>query len=518
MIKPARLKGHNKLLVAFFLILLVAFFSAGTALGQTPRYGGTLKMVITNEPFSLGYPPTMTGQTDGQISSVCLETLFRFDREGNLVPLLATGWKADPAAKTITITLRQGVKFQDGSDFNAEVCKWNLEQYQSGARQELKKVSQIDIIDAYTIHLTLAEFDNTLITFLANCADAGRMISRQAFEKNGKSWCEANPVGTGPFQFVSRQKDVSVIWKKFDGYWGGKPYLDEIQMLRIEDPTVALMSFKAGQIHILGTTTPINSKALETEGKYVMVMEPQGQVPAIAGYSLDPESPFSKLKVRQAMAYALDTDALCKAFGQGYWVVQNQWAVPGTWGYNPDVKGYPYDPEKAKRLLSEAGYPNGFKTKLNFFNLRPIYVDEATAMQRYLQAVGIEVELVGLQRPKFAEMASLGSGWAGMIRMQGFSSPDPLIKYAGVVSGQEFKGLFMPPELVKLYYQATAAPDFKTKQKLVHELMKMATDTYCIASFLYLQQQPIFKSTKVHDDLYGEIPYRYISPKTWVDK
>jgi ABC-type transport system substrate-binding protein len=507
--------------IAFCLISSLTFFSAAKQTGaQTPQSGGILKMVQASEPFSLGYPATMTGQTDGQVSSLALETLFRFDEQGNMVPLLATDWKTDPTAKTITITLRKGVKFHDGSDFDASVCKWNLDKYrkEKAKRPELKKVSSVDIVDNYTVRLNLSEFDNTIVTFLANCADAGRMISRKAFETHGKEWCEQNPVGTGPFQFVTRQKDVIITWKRFDGYWGGKPYLDGVEMHRIQDPTVALMAFKSGEMHILGTTTPKNGKGLEEEGKCRMVRPPQGQVPALAGYANDPNSPFAKLKVRQAMAHAINVPALNEAFGLGYWEVQNQWAIPGTWGYNPDVVGYPYNPEKAKKLLAEAGYPNGFTTTMNFYNLRPIYVDESTAIQRFLQAVGIEVKLNGVQRPKFAEMASLGSGWDGIVRMQGFSSPDPLIKYAGVAAGQEFAGVYLPPEFTALYNKAAAAPDFETKKRLVHQLMKMATDEYCIATHLYVQTSPFFKSKKVHDDLYGDVPFRYLSPMTWLER
>ena len=118
----------------------------------TPKYGGVLKM-FGFEMFSF-YPPAMTGQTDNQQTSVCLETLFRFDEKGNIIPLLATGWKADVEAKSFTITLRKGVKFHDGSDFNAEVCKWNLDIIRE-KRPELKSVSSIDVVDPYTIRLNL---------------------------------------------------------------------------------------------------------------------------------------------------------------------------------------------------------------------------------------------------------------------------------------------------------------------------------------------------------------------------
>jgi len=514
-----RLTKQFSLILALCFIFSMAFFNyakAAPAPSPTPKYGGILKYQL-QEPFSLGYPGTMTGSTDGQTSSVCLETLFRFDANANMVPLLATDWKADPAAKTITITLRKGVKFHDGTNFNASACKWNLDQYRSGGRPELKKVTSVDVVDDYTVRLNLSVFDNTVVTALANGGDAGRMISPTAFNANGgKAWSEKNPVGTGPFQFVSWQKEVAMKWKRFDGYWDGKPYLDGIENVRIPDMTVQLMAFKSGDLHMI-IPDPKDAKALEKEGKYNFAVPPEGQIPAFAGYARDPKSPFADLRVRQALAYALDVKTLANAIGLGYWKVQNQWAIPGTWGYSPAVVGYPYNPQKAKELLAQAGYPNGFKTAASFFNLTPIYIDEMSAIQLQLKAVGIDVTLNPLQRPGFAEMASLGKGWNGIVRMQGYSSPDPLFRYANVVAGQEFAGIYLPNEFKDLYAQATQAPNFAAKQKLVHQLMKMATDKYCMAAHLYLQPSPIFKSKKVHDDLYGIIPFRWLSPKTWLE-
>lgn len=477
------------------------------------KYGGVLKMTVS-EPYSIGYPGTMTGQTDGQTSMRACETLFRYDEEANMVPLLATKWEADPAAMTITVELRKGIKFTDGSDFDASVCKWNLDQYRSGARPELNKVESVEVVNDYTVRLNLTEFDNTIINALCNGADAGRMISQKAYEENGQEWCEQNPVGTGPFKFVSRTKDVEIIWEKNKDYWDGEPYLDGHHQLRIADATVALMSFKNGELHIHGTN-PTEGKNLEATGLYNKVIPPEGQVPALAGAANDPY--FSKLKVRQAMAYAIDVESLNAAFGQGDWKIQNQWAVPGTWGYNPDVKGYPYDPDKARELLAEAGYPDGFDTVLHFYNTGGVQMDENVAIQAYLKDVGIRAELDPMLRPAFADVASNMKGFTGIVRQQGFSLVDPLQKYAGVAAGQEFAGVVLPQKFLDIYAQATAAPDFNKKQELVHELMKIATDEYCIATHLYVQTSPIFKSKLLHDDLYGVVPYRYVSPWAWLD-
>ena len=100
----------------------------------------------------------------------------------------------------------------------------------------------------------------------------------------------------------------------------------------------------------------------------------------------------------------------------------------------------------------------------------------------------------------------------------GAASRSAGIEYAGVAAGQEFAGAYLPPEFTALYNKATAAPDFETKKRLVHELMKMATDEYCIATHLYVQTSPFFKSRKLHDDLFGDVPFRYLSPMTWLER
>jgi peptide/nickel transport system substrate-binding protein len=485
-----------------------------TPTGPTPKYGGTFKRTIS-EPYSLGYPPTMTGQTDGQSSHFALETLFRYDKEGNIVSLLANDYETDIAANTITITLRQGVKFHDGSDWNAEVCKWNLDQYRAGARAELDRVASVDVVDDYTVKLTLSSFDNTIINALCNGADAGRMISKQSFEANGgKDWAEKNPVGTGAWKFVSWEKDVGIKYTRFDDYWGGKPYLDGIELIRFADATAELLALKAGEIDS-DSVSPSDAADLLAEGKWDMVLAPFGQVPALAGAADDPY--FSKLEVRQAMSYALDTAALNEGIGKGYWIDINQWAIPGTWAYNPNVEDYPYNPEKAKQLLADAGFPDGIDTVLHFYNTGGAQLDLMTAIQSQLETGGINAELDPLLRPAFADIASNKKGYTGIICMQGFVFIDPLQKFAQVRAGNEFAGMVVSDKFKQIYDQAVQAPDQETKQKLVWDLMKESIDGSCMHTPISLNTIIIFKVKTLHDDGYGEIPYYYLSPKAWLE-
>jgi len=511
----------RSLFVILFIValsFLVAYAAETPAWAQTPQYGGILRIGYrTQNLLSLGYPPTMTGAQDGYQSEACLDTLFRYDEKLNLVPRLAMDWKVSPDAKSITLTLRQGVTFHDGSEFNAEVAKWNLENYMRSPKTELQTVKSIDVIDKYTIRLNLSEYDSLLIDMLAS--DPGRMISKKAYETKGQAWCEKNPVGTGPFKFVRWEKDVSVKYEKFDQYWEkGKPYLAGLEMVFFADDTTAMMSFKNGEIDIFYASGQ-NAKDLAAEGKYQFSFLPFGQQPFLAGDSLHPDSPFANIKVRQAMSFAIDNAAISKALGYGYWVPLNQWASPKTPAYNPHVVGYPYNPEKAKKLLAEAGYPNGFDTKI-YYLVSDASTPQMTAVQGFLTAVGIRAQLEPLQRAKYDVVATEGGWKNGICGVLTFARPDILVSMKPIVTrgSVKFPSMYRPPEYEELFVQALKATDVKTKKARTQELMKMGTDQYCMAHWLWVQTDIMVKQPRVHNDLFGEVPGWYISPDAWLSK
>ena len=152
--------------------------STPAATGVTPKKGGILKIGgVHSQTLSLGYPPTMAGEIDGYMSEPCLDTLFTYDKQLNLIPRLALSYKVADDAKSITLTLRQGVKFHDGSDFNAEVVKWNLDSYRATPKPDLAAVSSVDVVDPYTVRVNLKEYDSVLISKFTT--DPGRIISKK---------------------------------------------------------------------------------------------------------------------------------------------------------------------------------------------------------------------------------------------------------------------------------------------------------------------------------------------------
>jgi peptide/nickel transport system substrate-binding protein len=194
-----------------------------------------------------------------------------------MVPWLADNWKIDAVARTITITLKQGIMFQDNTPFNAEAVKWNLDRFFAAKRAELPAGSKADVVDNYTVKLTLPEWNNTAIIGMAYFA--GPMISPAAWQKSADNdkdrdaWVVTHPVGTGPFIFDSWQKTVKQIYKKNPNYWQkGKPYLDGIEWIFFADPTVMEAAYINKEIDFIYIVSPISARNLKAAGADIITL------------------------------------------------------------------------------------------------------------------------------------------------------------------------------------------------------------------------------------------------------
>jgi peptide/nickel transport system substrate-binding protein len=472
----------------------------GKAITETPKQGGSLKIGINGDAASIGYPPLMSRYYDYILSRPCVEALGRNDRTGKLVPWLATSWRIDPKSKTVAIALRKDVKFHDGTDFNAAAVKWNLDQFRDAGREELKNVASIDIIDNYTIRINLASFDNTIMMGLIYAA--GPMISPTAFNKNGKDWCSTHPVGTGPFQFVSWERDTAIKYRRFNGYWqNGKPYLDSLEWRIIKDTVTANAALKAQEIDVNVTVSPTDVQGLRGSYNVVRLDTQLGvSLTGLTGDSAHPDSPFANVKVRQAIGYAVDRNAIVDTIFRGFGTPTAQWGAPPNWAYNQKMKVF-YNPEKARKLLAEAGYPNGFKTKLLGQNL-PDIVNMMTAVQEYLARVGIEAQIDPADGGRF-RMAVTGPGWDGLIVSSIKCDGDNLYHMRTMVhsSGSLYgKNLTHPQKIDKLIDEAAAASNMRTKTTLMHQLQQVIFEEYSIFAPVFLTEQIAAKHPSIHND------------------
>ncbi|MFC1534493.1 ABC transporter substrate-binding protein [Thermodesulfobacteriota bacterium] len=513
-------------------VLILAFCNAVWAGSATksvnPEKGGVLRICTAGDPYGLGWPSTMRLLTDRYVSSAAVEALARYDDSGQVVPYLAEKWDVDASAKTITIYLKKGIKFHDGEDFNANSCKWNLDIYRKSPRPDLKAVGSIDVVDDYTVRLNLSKWNNSILSSLLS--PSGYMISPAAYKKNGKDWCGKNPVGTGPFKFVNWDRDVKIVFERFNNYWQkGKPYLDRVEFIPIPDPMVRVAAFRKGDVDVLISPPAKDTMDLEALGKYTIIRNRKGLGAgemAIFGDSIHPDSPFSKLKVRKAVSHAIDKKGLVEALMKGASTVTGQWGLPGNWGYNPDLRGFPYDPEKAKALLAEAGYPNGINITL-YCGTDQRSRDFSVAIQGQLSKVGIKAKIDAMQKGrlaflKYAKKEGKKAWKNGLILGWIKTSPDIPAEMTIVVhsNGDLYThGLIHPKEIDDLIDNALKVTEFEKKKALTHELQRVVFEKHAIFTPLHVPASTMVKYPKVRDDgIYMPDPTAWTLEQAWIKK
>ncbi len=371
------------------------------------KTGGTLRIIVAENPTgSMGIPADAKGQFF-IYSRPCIETLVSYNTQAELVGVLATGWKVADDLSYIDFTLRKGVKFQDGSDFNAQAVKFNLELNMKKAVAGTENWSGVTVIDEYTVRLGLKKYLNTVFMDLAQ--NAGKMISQANYEKNGEEACHWDKVvGTGPFVWAGYQTDKYFEFKRFDGYWGGKPTLDGIKFLIIPDFVTAELSFQGGDADAIYYVGRWGEVARDMVPKGFVAQGSNMGVRGIMPDSGNSGSTLSNLKLREAVEYAIDREKIAKALGNDYAFSLDQASPPHTNGYIPDYKGRTYDPNKAKALLTEAGYPNGFETTI--YAGVHISGNEIPAIQAYLKAVNINAKIESTSIAKWLDQES--NGWS----------------------------------------------------------------------------------------------------------
>ena len=481
---------------------------------MTPQYGGTL-VLRQNMPVSMGYPATSSSNADLESMPICMDTLISFDENGKPQPWLATSWKYSSDLKSLTLTLRRDVKFHDGTDFNAAVVKANLDLCKAAKRGELASVSSVEVTDNYTVRLNLSKMDAFLIPNLGEFA--GVMVSSAALAK-GADWCRTNPVGTGPFKLVSYQSGVSVKFEKWGGYWQkGKPYLDGVQIVNIPDDMTAAAAFKKGEIHITNTRDPAIAEGVKSVSKASSTPNYLSLVPD----SAHKDSPWSDLKVRQAISYAIDKNTLDKSFGAGFWPISDQFFDKSSTYYNPATVGYPYNVQKAKEVLATSGYPNGFKTKIIYGNASNTQVI-CTAIQAMLAKIGITLEMTPMNPSVMTQFAI--DGWQnGCLTINvGFSPENEPGRFMQTILS---KGALRNSCAVRsaeydaILDKLIAEPDFDKRIPLNRQLIKQMLDGDCLINYCFNNGWIYLRSPKLNDDHKGDIWLRQWRPQdAWFSK
>ena len=474
----------------------------------TPQSGGKLNIIASSVPVFMPIPAIPAPAAVYLLP--CVETLVGLNKDGPVPTKLATKWDLAADGKSLTFQLRKGVQFHDGTKFDAAAVKFNLDM-EIGVRAEMASVSSVDVVDDYTVRLNLKNYDGTLLQQLAYVA--GMIESPTSIQTHDKAWFSTHAVGTGPFTITSFDSPNSLVFQKFNGYWDApKPYLDELRYTFIVDPVTAEMSFRAGDAQAWDQMIPANLKSIANLGYKVNTCPKT--VWAALGDSVNANSPFAKLQVRQALDYAIDKVSAVNTFGFNTWEVPNQCASKNQFGYIPNFQGRNFDTAKAKQLLAEAGYPTGFKTKLtvrNNFDMNVI-----GAYQANLKAAGIDADIVPADTATYRAINV--KGWDGIFvnglgiagsvaKMMAADAPNPNWSVSAL-STDNFKSALA---------KAIATPDKASELAANQALVKAVFDDAVIIPWNIDSVICVYKDT-VHIDI-NVVSLQWWNPAdAWISK
>ena len=371
-----------------------------TITGEKVVKGGILKRINTTGPTNIGYPP------GGSVDVMTLERLLITDIKGYPTPQLAESWDLDPVNKTLVWHIRKGIKFSDGTIFDAKALKWNFEAYTKGGRMTYPTyIKSYEILDDYTLKMNLNDVNNQLIFNWGFVA----MMSPTAFEKYGADWCRENVVTTAPYICTSFKRDALLTFVKNPDYWDkGYPYMDGYELKVIPDDMVCSGLMQTGDADVWATSSAQFATDLEKKG-FKVRYQTAGILSCLLFDSAKQGSPFANKLVREAVEYALDRPAMAKMFGYGTYEPATQMTCRGVPGYIDNFDPRAYNPEKAKALLAQAGLSKIKTTLLTVSSSS----DQAAYIKAALAKVGIEVDVDLADNARYR--TAWTQGWQGLL-------------------------------------------------------------------------------------------------------
>lgn len=452
--------------------------------------GGTLRIAMT----CAALPNTDSEPTEGQegyrfVSFQLYDALVKWDASseteaGKIIPGLATSWEQNPEnPKRWTFHLREGVKFHDGTDFNADcvifaldrVMNPDFEYYSTTCAASvgsfLANIESYAKVDDYTITIDTVQDNNAYLIY-----DLPYIMipSMEAVKEKGDGFADA-PVGSGPFRFVSKIAGQELVMERNENYWGNVPQIKTLILKPISDASARLAALQSGEVD-WAEVVPVESlESLKSQGYQVKLND----YPHAWLYIMNTESgPFADARVRQAFSMSINREGLCNDILQGVGTPLAQLMYPGSPWYAEGVEEYTYNPERAKELLAEAGYPDGFSMKIEAPTGRyTMDAEISQAIVAMLSQVGITVDLQLLESSAYSNVFSAHSAEDGFMTCFGlgfFDASYGMIGYFGVNTSGESN--WNNQEYIDMYYEAEFNMNEEERTQLFQEMQQMVAD------------------------------------------
>jgi peptide/nickel transport system substrate-binding protein len=478
-------------------VLVLSACAAGGTSGPTssaPKPGGTLKIALESELRTLD-PLKSSQRVERQVYYNMYESLLTIDASLKLQPGLATSWTyTDP--RTLQFTLRQGVKFHDGTDFNADAVKFNIDRILTAAssprKSEISSVQSVEVKDPTTVVFHLKRPDAALLAQLVD--RAGMILSPAAIQKGGADFTR-NPLGagTGPFMFVEWKRDDHLTLKKNPSYWqSGLPYLDGVLYRPITDSNAALAALRTGDVDVAATNAIASKDIASIKSDSGLIYK---DAPGLSfdGFEVNSSAaPFSDPAKRKAVALALDRAQIIKNIFFNTHVISHGPIPPASWAYDPSEKIYDApDVEKAK--ASATGFSFNLKTPND-----PGDIQEATLIKDQLSKAGITVNIQTEEFGQVLNEAEAHKFDAALVGWSGRIDPDGNM-YGWFHTGGGFNdGLYSNPQVDTLLEQARTETDPQKRKTLYDQAQQILVED---VAYVFIDHGPTHEitTTKIHN-------------------
>lgn len=352
---------------------------------------GTLTAALPLEPNSLN-PPNGADRMAGLVTMQIFDSLMEINNEtGEIEPALATEWTVSEDGTSYAFTLREGVTFHDGSEFNADdvVATFEAGRDPANAYAADYEVATVEVVDPLHVQIVRETPD---VTYLRRLAET-QIISDQQFAEGGNQAIEENPIGTGPFKFVEWQKGSRIVLNANENYWEtGKPYVAELIFRPIPESATRLAAIQTGEVDIVNRLSADEAESLLRIETVNVVRYPADRVYYITFNNLSTGVglPTEDARVRQAMNYAVNRQAIVDGLFNGFANLSSGFITPANLGHDESFVPFPYDPEKAKALLAEAGFADGFEIGM------ACPIGAYTNFEEVCQAIAADLAAVGI--------------------------------------------------------------------------------------------------------------------------
>ncbi|MGG1659962.1 glutathione ABC transporter substrate-binding protein [Brevibacillus sp. NRS-1366] len=415
------------------------------------------------------------------------EGLVRMDKNSQYVPSLASEWKQLDDL-TWEFKLKQGVTFHDGAPFNAEAVKKTIARVQdpavgSSRVNMFEAIKEVKVVDEHTVQFILNYPYAPLLSVLASAE--GSIISPKAIEQYGKELSK-HPTGTGPYKFESWTPGQEVVLVKNESYYGNQPKLDKVVFKTIPEDTTRISMVETGEAQI-AENLPVtdvervqNSTSL-TLGRYAAFTSDH------IGINTK-KKPFDDVRVRQAIASAIDKKTIIEGVYNNVGTPAHSSVTPAMVGYSPNVKDIEYSMEKAKQLLAEAGYPNGFKATIAL-NDSKARISVAEVLQQQLKQIGIDLQLNVMEFGAYIDAASKGetdlfiSGWGNATGDADYNQANLFHTKAHGAPGNH--SFYSNPEVDKLIDEGRREKDPEKRKQIYEKAQQIEMNETPLIPFRY---------------------------------